>query len=286
MAACLDLRDIASSFDKATPGKRYVKKMDHLKCAGYWAGTIVTLGTLPKFSKTAREFKVRYDVSKSCVQDSARQKLVRDYCDRLKVVSEAELKSVESDISTLLESINEIPQENVIPHLKEMLIKQLVVKQLAADKLKDEISKCEYICLTLSTLSGVAYSEFLKLTHMDVNFIETMELMRSAKHISDAHQSENMLKESRSLGYMGGCGHDHAHHGHQCSHHHHEDHAKAPSIREVTYNLQDAVSTDESDQYLSAFDYVVKTHLAKQMDEQWVKRGNHLETMIYAGHLK
>jgi hypothetical protein len=288
MAACAELRDIAGQFGKVKPGKRQVKVMDHVKCFGYWAGTVATIGTLPKFSSTVRDFKTKYDVSRSLIQDQDRQKLVARYCDTLIKSNQDEITSLEDDIKTMTEAINHLTDDGLSQQVKGLLLKQLVLKQLAHDKLQHEVGQAQYIKLSLMSMPGVAYSEFLKLTHMDVTFVETMDVLRKGHQISDAHRKETMLESSEPLKYLGQCSHRHKHkhkhhhqdhhgHGHHCDHHHHSH--KKPF--EITYDFSDACQNDnEKNRYLSAFDYVVNTNLQKEMDEQWVKRGNHLEAWL------
>lgn len=280
MVACRELRDIAGSFSSAPSASRHVKPMDHVKCFGYWTGTVATLGTLPKFSTKVRDFKTRYDVSRSLIKDDARQTLVKQYCNRLISSSEEEVGLLTVDIKQLIESINIIPKTPAYEHLRKILVMQLVLKQLACDKLKDEISKAKYVTLSLNCFPGVAYSEFLKLTHMDVKFIETLEVMKVSGKVSDQHRTQVDIEHSHSLSYLGGCGHSHSSHKKHHTPHHHDYHSQEKPF-EISYDLQDAIgNTQESQTYLAAFDFVIKKDLKTQMDEQWVKRGNHLETMI------
>jgi len=416
MAAYAELRDTARQFGKAKPGKRHVKVIDHLKCFGYWAGTVATIGVLPKFSSKVRNFKTKYDVSRSLIQDQDRQVLVEKYCNTLIKSNHDEMTSLKCDMETMMESINQLKNDDLSQKVKELLLKQLVLKQLAHDKLHHEVSKAEYIKRTLKSMPGVAYSEFLKLTHMDVAFVETMDVLRNGHKISDPYRTETKLESSEPLKHLGKCSHshkpeakdkhkhkhnhgkrndvhpqptpvhhhgpncghshksedkraqgiplmpiapkasilhphgdhcadgcshsqpsaegvtdpaalfneffwsqmglafpqtdlrpafkqkygldssnipgisesytdatsrpaheDHHGHGHHCAHPHH-DHEKPD---EITYHFADAFKDDkEKDKYLAAFDYVVKTKLRTEMDEQWVKRGNHLEAWL------
>lgn len=286
MAACADLKNIAGSFEKAAPAPRTVSCLNRLKCAGYWTGTVLTLGTLPKFSTTVRDFKTRYDVSKSRIQDDARKDLVTAYCNRLIETSEEEILSIGKDIQSLIHSINHM-DDSYSPGLKKIMVLQLVLKQLACDKIKDEVSKARYITSSIGSLPGIAYSEFLKLTHMDTHYVETLEVLKSSGMISDHHRTQATLETSPALSYLGKCGHSHGDaHQNKCSHHHdhghahhHTDHSEKPF--EISYDLAEAVENSyEAKHYLAAFDYVIKNDLKRQMDEQWVKRGNHLETLV------
>jgi hypothetical protein len=453
MVACAELRDIAGQFGKAKPGKRHVKVMDHVKCFGYWAGTVATIGVLPKFSSTVRDFKTKYDVSRSLIADQDRQELVARYCDTLIKSNQEEMTSLEGDINTMTEAINHLTDDELSQKVKELLLKQLVLKQLAHDKLQHEVAQAQYIKRSLHSMPGVAYSEFLKLTHMDVAFVETMDVLRKGHKISDEFRTETKLESSEPLKYLGQCSHSHKpegkhkhkkpkhgkhngvhpqpmpvhHHGPNCSHPHqseekgaqgiplkpiapmaslshpHGDHCAhgcshsqpsvegvpdpvallneffwsqmglafppldlrpelrpelqrkygfgpsnipgisesstdatsrpAPTVSapamahphleapptakvntyvdhsesdctahedhhehghhcdhhhhshekpyEITYRFADACHSDtEKNRYLAAFDYVVNTNLRKEMDEQWVKRGNHLEAWL------
>jgi len=292
MAACSDLKAVASEFGRAprikSPFRFKETLTDKVKLAGYWAGTVATMGVLPKFVAPIRDFKTRYDVSHSRITQDKRHELITRYCDRVLEMSEKEMPFIESDIADLTGSISQLSEESV----KKLLSLQLVLKLMLRDKLVHEIDCASAIKTKLANAPGEAYADFLKLTHMDEQFSDTMEtVFKGSKKVTDSYRTETKLEaKSVPLSYMGGCGHSHkghSHKGHSHEGHSHEGHSHCSHSHdhgvEVAYDFAGVMSGGSEGlkaRYEAVFDRVVGADLKRHLDEEWVKRGHHLQSVM------
>jgi len=289
MEAYRELRDIAQSTSKKKRKPNTLKWKDYAKCGLYWCGTIATLGTLPKFFSKASAFKTRFDVSRSQIHDLDRRELMTKFCKKLIENASIEQAQIEEDIKSLIKTINTLTEPSLEDGTKELLIKQLTLKQLALNKHKNESEKATYIIENIDLNPGAAYTEFLRLTHMDVHFVQKLEIMKKSKHISETNISKTPLTHSESLSYLGDCGHSHGpgrvskffKRIFRKNRIHPISTAPTPKAFEISINIQKALqhATDAS-VYKAVLDHVIKTDLVKEMDEQWIKRGNHLQALL------